>query len=159
MAYTAMNEFTLFLEDADKTEELGAMLANALEDGMLIFLQGDLGTGKTSLVRGVLRELGYPDAVKSPTYTILEEYSFIGKEVIHFDLYRLTDPEELDLIGIRDYFNNDAICFIEWPDRGKGVLPAEDLVIHMSLKDCGRDARIIAVSDRGREVIEQLYSD
>jgi len=99
------DEIVLSLKDVAATERLGAVLATALQDGLVIFLLGDLGAGKTSLVRGVLRELGYQGAVKSPTYTLLEEYTVAGKDIIHFDLYRLSDPEELDLIGIRDYFN------------------------------------------------------
>ena len=118
----------------------------------------DLGTGKTTLVRGVLRALGYQGAVKSPTYTLLEEYSLSGREIIHFDLYRLIDPEELDLIGIRDYFNGKTRCFVEWPDRGRGYLPPEDLVIRISHRVTGREVRISAASDSGREIIGSIQT-
>jgi len=146
------DDLILSLENVEATERLGAALANVLQDGMLVLLQGDLGVGKTSLVRGVLRALGHQGAVKSPTYTLLEEYTLTGKEVIHFDLYRLTDPEELDLIGIRDYFNRKACCFVEWPERGKGYLPLEDLTIQISHRANGREVRISAVSDSGRKI-------
>ena len=153
-----LDELFLDLEDVAATERLGSVLANGLQDGTPVLLQGDLGAGKTSLVRGVLRQLGHTGAVKSPTYTLVEEYSLAGKEIIHFDLYRLTDPEELDLIGIRDYFNGKACCFVEWPDRGKGFLPPEDLVIWISHKASGREARISATSDSGREIIASIQT-
>lgn len=150
------DDLILSLKDVAATERLGAAIANALQDGMLVLLRGDLGVGKTSLVRGVLRALGYQGAVKSPTYTLLEEYSLAGKEIIHFDLYRLTDPEELDLIGIRDYFNGKNCCFVEWPDRGEGSLPHEDLVIQLSHRAGGREARVSAVCDSGRKISGQI---
>ena len=153
------DEIVLPLEDVAATERLGATLANVLPDGLVVFLQGDLGAGKTSLVRGFLRGLGYKGAVKSPTYTLLEEYSLAGKEIIHFDLYRLSDPEELDLIGIRDYFNGKASCFVEWPQRGMGCLPREDLRIQISLDGNGRVARISSSSDSGMKVLKFIQTE
>ena len=150
------NEIVVSLDNVEATEKLGAVLANALPEGVLVFLEGELGTGKTSLVRGVLRELGHQGAVKSPTYTLLEEYSLAGKEIIHFDLYRLTDPEELDLIGIRDYFNGKACCFIEWPQRGQDYLPQEDIEIQISLAGSGRLARISAHSEPGMKLMKSI---
>ena len=153
------DEIVLPLKDVAATERLGATLANVLPDGLVVFLQGDLGAGKTCLVRGVLRGLGYQGAVKSPTYTLLEEYSLAGKEIIHFDLYRLSDPEELDLIGIRDYFNAKASCFIEWPQRGQGFLPRADLQIQISLDGDGRLARISSSSDSGMKVLKSIQTE
>lgn len=150
---------SLALADVAATERLGAVLANALQDGLVVFLLGDLGAGKTSLVRGVLRGLGYQGAVKSPTYTLLEEYSIAGKEIIHFDLYRLADPEELDLIGIRDYFNGKSSCFIEWPQRGQGFLPGQDLQIQISLDGDGRLARISSSSSLGASVLKFIQTE
>ena len=136
------------------------MLNNPEADcGMLYIISAPSGAGKTSLVRGVLRALGHQGAVKSPTYTLLEEYSLAGKEIIHFDLYRLTDPEELDLIGIRDYFNGKACCFIEWPQRGQGSLPQEDLEIQISLAGSGRVARISAHSESGMKVLKSIQTE
>ena len=149
-------ELVLTLADVTATERLGAVLAGVLPDGLVVFLLGELGAGKTSLVRGVLRELGYRGAVKSPTYTLLEEYTVAGKDIIHFDLYRLSDPEELDLIGIRDYFNGKASCFIEWPQRGQGFLPKEDLQIQISLDGNGRLARLSSSSDSGMKVLKSI---
>ena len=152
-------EFTVKLTDVDDTERLGTVLATSLPDGIVVFLQGELGAGKTCLVRGLLRALGHQGAVKSPTYTLLEEYSLAGREIIHFDLYRLTDPEELDLIGVRDYFNGKACCFIEWPQRGQGYLPGEDLVIQLSVDGNGRLARISARSEIGASLLQSIQPE
>ena len=153
------NELRLSLRDVEATEKLGAVLATLLSDGLIFFLLGDLGSGKTSLVRGVLRELGHSGAVKSPTYTLLEEYSVAGRDIIHFDLYRLTDPEELDLIGIRDYVNGKNCCFFEWPQRGQGYLPAADLQIQISLKGNGRLARMTSNSESGRAILKSIQTE
>ena len=149
----------LTLEDTSATERLGAVLGAALLDGLVVFLLGEVGAGKTSLVRGALQGLGYQGAVKSPTYTLLEEYSIAGKNIIHFDLYRLSDPEELDLIGIRDYFNGKSCCFIEWPQRGQGYLPGEDLQIQILLDGNRRLARISSGSDLGMKVLKSIQPE
>ncbi|HFC53783.1 MAG TPA: tRNA (adenosine(37)-N6)-threonylcarbamoyltransferase complex ATPase subunit type 1 TsaE, partial [Gammaproteobacteria bacterium] len=129
------------------TESLGASLAQRLPAGSVVFLRGELGAGKTTLVRGFLRELGYPGAVKSPTYTLVESYLLEGRRILHFDLYRLADPEELEYMGIRDYFDGGATCFVEWPERGAGVLPAPNLEIRISYREAGRMALISARED------------
>ncbi|MCX7094527.1 MAG: tRNA (adenosine(37)-N6)-threonylcarbamoyltransferase complex ATPase subunit type 1 TsaE [Methylobacter sp.] len=131
-----------YLEDTAATERFGAKLWAALPSKCLIFLHGDLGAGKTTLVRGVLRAAGYTGAVKSPTYTLVEEYTIDGRKLFHFDLYRVADPEELEWIGIRDYFEQDCICFIEWPDRGKGFLPEPDMTINLAADGAGRSINI-----------------
>ncbi|MFU8787925.1 MAG: tRNA (adenosine(37)-N6)-threonylcarbamoyltransferase complex ATPase subunit type 1 TsaE [Methylobacter sp.] len=127
-----------YLNDTEATEQFGAKLWAELPPKCLVFLQGDLGAGKTTLVRGVLRAAGYTGAVKSPTYTLVEEYSLNGRKLFHFDLYRVADPEELEWIGIRDYFDQDCLCFIEWPDKGNGFLPQPDRVISLAVENGGR---------------------
>jgi tRNA threonylcarbamoyladenosine biosynthesis protein TsaE len=107
-----------------------------------VFLTGDLGAGKTTLVRGVLRSLGYQGIVKSPTYTLVEEYHVSGVTIVHFDLYRVKDPEELEWIGIRDYLQQDSYCFIEWPEMGFGYLPKPDFHLKLSSGSAGHSLEI-----------------
>ncbi|MEQ1484818.1 tRNA (adenosine(37)-N6)-threonylcarbamoyltransferase complex ATPase subunit type 1 TsaE, partial [Methyloglobulus sp.] len=126
------------LQNTEETEHFGAELFQSLAPKSVVFLHGELGAGKTTLVRGYLRAAGYTGTVKSPTYNLVEEYTVAGQKIFHFDLYRLNDPEELEWIGISDYFNQDSICFIEWPDKGKGFLPEPDVVITLSVQGQGR---------------------
>lgn len=136
----------IFLESARATEQFGAQLWAQLPKGSVIFLHGDLGAGKTTLVRGFLRAAGFAGAVKSPTYNLVEEYDLGGLKVFHFDLYRLVDPEELEWIGIRDYFNQESVCFIEWPEQGLGLLPLPDLALHLSVLEHGRNLEINVIN-------------
>ncbi len=129
---------TIYLKDTEATEQFGAKLWAELPEKCVVFLRGDLGAGKTTLVRGFLRAAGYTGAVKSPTYTLVEEYNIGGHKIFHFDLYRVADPEELELIGIRDYFDQDCVCFIEWPDMGEGFLPEPDRIISLTPDGVGR---------------------
>jgi tRNA threonylcarbamoyladenosine biosynthesis protein TsaE len=127
-----------FLQDTEETEQFGAELYKSLPKNAVVYLQGELGAGKTTLVRGYLRAAGYTGTVKSPTYNLVEEYTVTNQKIYHFDLYRLNDPEELEWIGINDYFNQDCLCFIEWPDKGKGFLPEPDEVISLTVQGAGR---------------------
>jgi tRNA threonylcarbamoyladenosine biosynthesis protein TsaE len=127
-----------FLTDTEETELFGAELYQTLPPKCLVYLHGDLGAGKTTLVRGFLRAAGYMGTVKSPTYNLVEEYTLQERKVFHFDLYRLNDPQELEWIGIEDYFNQPGMVFVEWPEKGAGVLPEPDLVITLTIKGAGR---------------------
>jgi tRNA threonylcarbamoyladenosine biosynthesis protein TsaE len=127
-----------FLIDSDATEKFGAELWTKLPEKALIFLHGDLGAGKTTLVRGLLRAAGVVGAIKSPTYAVIEEYSVAERKIFHFDLYRLADAEELEWIGIDDYLNQNALCLIEWSCKGAGVLPKADVNIYLTMQENGR---------------------
>ena len=131
------------LTSEQETEAFGAELWQTLPDHGVIFLRGTLGAGKTTLVRGYLRAAGYQGAVKSPTYTLVEEYNIEDRKIFHFDLYRLKDPEELEWIGIQDYFAQDAVFFIEWPEMGQGMLPAADYEIEIKPENTGRTLEFI----------------
>jgi tRNA threonylcarbamoyladenosine biosynthesis protein TsaE len=119
------------LDNAQDTENLGAVLWKVLPAKALVFLYGELGAGKTTLMRGLLRAAGYQQVVRSPTYSLVEEYQLGDRSLFHFDLYRLNSPEELEWIGIDDYLQQNALCFIEWPQRGLGILPTADVEIRL----------------------------
>lgn len=124
-----MSELTLHLADEEAMMSFGSRIAQVTQGRGVIFLEGDLGAGKTTLSRGIIRGLGHVGAVKSPTFTLVEPYEIGDIRAFHFDLYRLVDPEELEYLGIRDYLEGDALCLIEWPQRGAGFLPKPDLTI------------------------------
>ena len=130
------------LEDAEATEAAGARLWPLLPEKCIIYLQGQLGAGKTTLVRGLLRAAGYQGVVKSPTYTVVEEYVVGHRTLFHFDLYRIKDPEELIWMGIEDYLAQEAVCLFEWPEMGQGILPEADLMIRLDLRGHGRSMQM-----------------
>jgi tRNA threonylcarbamoyladenosine biosynthesis protein TsaE len=132
------------LSDSAATEQMGAGLAECVPPGAVIYLHGELGAGKTTLVRGFLQALGHRGAVKSPTYTLVEPYQLMGQTIYHFDLYRLGNPEELEYLGIRDYFDGAAISLLEWPQRGSGILPPASLDITLYYQDDGRLLHVVA---------------
>ena len=138
---------------------LGARLAAAREPGMVVYLNGELGMGKTTLSRGFIQSLGHSGAVKSPTYTLVEPYELVGLTVYHFDFYRLHDPEELEFMGIRDYFDGVNVCLVEWSERGEGILPPADLVINIEPEGSGRMLHICAASPLGKRVADQLITN
>jgi len=144
----------LELDDVAATENLGATLWQRLPEKSLVFLNGELGAGKTTLVRGVLRAAGYQGAVKSPTFTLVEEYEIAERKILHFDLYRISDPEELEWIGIDDYMAQKSLCFIEWAQLGEGVLPCPDLILTLTLQGQKRLAQLLPVSQNGQKVIQ-----
>jgi len=144
-----VSEVTLYLADEQAMSDFGARIARVTQGHGLIFLEGNLGMGKTTLSRGIIRGLGHVGAVKSPTFTLVEPYEIGDIRAFHFDLYRLVDPEELEFLGIRDYFEDDALCLIEWPDKGAGFLPKPDLIITIGPQDSGRSLKILAQGSRG----------
>lgn len=155
------DEYTLFLADETATEALGRALSEAVRRsgrGATVFLRGNLGMGKTTLSRGVMRGMGHEGAVKSPTYTIVEPYEHLRPEVYHFDLYRLGDPEELEYLGIRDYFGRSSLCLIEWAERGDGILPAPDLQIIIEPEADGRRASLRSSTSSGKALLEGLQA-
>lgn len=144
-----MSELELFAADEEAMLVLGAQIAQVTGGKGVIYLHGDLGAGKTTLSRGIIRGLGHVGAVKSPTFTLVEPYEIGALRAFHFDLYRLVDAEELEYLGIRDYFDGDALCLVEWPQRGAGVLPKADLDITISSHGAGRALRLQAQGERG----------
>ncbi|WP_394130363.1 tRNA (adenosine(37)-N6)-threonylcarbamoyltransferase complex ATPase subunit type 1 TsaE [Shewanella maritima] len=144
------------LENESATVALGQQIAQHLTTPTVIYLSGDLGAGKTTFSRGVIRSLGHQGAVKSPTYALVEPYELEIGEVFHFDLYRVADPEELEFMGIRDYFTDNSICLVEWPNNGHGLIPKADLEIYISYKDQQRQITIKPVSEAGQTIVSKL---
>lgn len=137
-------------------ERFGARLADAVEGALTIHLLGDLGAGKTTLVRGFLRRAGHRGAVKSPTYTLIEPYEVAGRKVYHLDLYRVADPDELEYLGLREMLAEDAVLLIEWPQRGEGWLPAPDLTVSIAHREGAREVALSGHSQRGGNVVRRL---
>ncbi|HAF01970.1 MAG TPA: tRNA (adenosine(37)-N6)-threonylcarbamoyltransferase complex ATPase subunit type 1 TsaE [Methylophilaceae bacterium] len=150
------HNFTHVLLNESATLSAGQRFAEGLSSGMTIYLHGDLGAGKTTFVRGVLRGLGYQGKVKSPTYTLVEPYDFFKKQIYHFDLYRFTDEEEWDAFGFREYFNPSSICMIEWSEKAQQLLPMADIEIYLSHQASGRLIQYNANTELGRQLLVNL---
>ncbi|VAW65623.1 tRNA threonylcarbamoyladenosine biosynthesis protein TsaE [hydrothermal vent metagenome] len=157
-----MGESAVFLPDEAAQLSLAAAIAAQISQGCVIFLQGDLGTGKTTLARGFLHSLGFKGNVKSPTYTLVEPYLIDNQQVYHFDLYRLGSPDELEYAGGRDYFDNQSISLIEWPEKAEGYLPQADLNCQLSYKKQagvqGRYCIMSAETQTGQRMIQAIFN-
>lgn len=145
-----------FLPNEMATQALGSTLAPFLQSPLILYLSGELGAGKTTLVRAMLRQLGITGAIKSPTFSLIEPYSCPRGSVYHCDLYRLDDPEEVLGIGLRDYCDANSILIIEWPEKGGDLLPSADLVIKLTLANPGRTCHIKAKTSRGKKLLANL---
>jgi tRNA threonylcarbamoyladenosine biosynthesis protein TsaE len=137
-------------------EALGAKLAAQVGNVRLVNIHGPLGAGKTTLVRGMLRGLGHAGAVKSPTFTLVEPYTFGNLHFYHFDLYRLNDPGELEFLGVRDYLDGNGVCVVEWAERAQGVLPSPDVDIMIEPTETGRMVRIMTLTPQGDVLMKAL---
>ena len=146
----------MHLPDEAATRALGARLARAIEPGLALYLHGDLGSGKTTLARGLLRGLGYQGRVKSPTYTLVELYTVSRLNLYHFDFYRFKDPKEWRDAGFNEYFNNASVCLVEWPERAAGLLPAADLDVALEFAGDGRDLSVRAGTESGKACLHRL---
>ncbi|XZG69899.1 tRNA (adenosine(37)-N6)-threonylcarbamoyltransferase complex ATPase subunit type 1 TsaE [Chitinibacteraceae bacterium HSL-7] len=144
------------LPDEAATLALGADLARLLCGGMVVFLNGNLGAGKTTLTRGLLRELGHTGRVKSPTYTLVEPYTVSNLYLYHFDLYRFSDPSEWEDAGFRDYFNPESVCLIEWAEQAGDLLPQPDVLIELVPLGDGRVATLHAYTALGKQCLHKL---
>ena len=144
---------TCHLENESITLALGAEIATILRPGLIIFLKGDLGAGKTTFARGILRGLGYQGKVKSPTYNLVELYKFSRLYFYHFDFYRFDNPIEWEEAGFREYFNANSICLVEWPEKTGKLLPIADLLIFLKIIETGRNIEIQAGTEVGRQCL------
>jgi tRNA threonylcarbamoyladenosine biosynthesis protein TsaE len=147
---------TLQLPDEVATLALGAALGLAISRRTIVHLCGDLGAGKTTLVRGLLRRLGHAGNVRSPTYTLVELYAISNLDFYHFDFYRFDQPEEYLDAGLDEYFAGDGICLVEWPERAAPYVPAPDLRITLLVADGGRTARLMALSQSGEQCLKNI---
>ena len=155
-----MSSQTFNLADAEATVALGQTLGKLFSGSGVVYLQGDLGAGKTTLTRGILQAYGHAGPVKSPTYTLVEPYELPDTTIYHFDLYRLIDPEELELMGFRDYFHPQALALVEWPVRGEPLLPSPDWLIALDVAESGfgRVARLTAVSRAANDIYMRTFA-
>jgi tRNA threonylcarbamoyladenosine biosynthesis protein TsaE len=160
LTFYSMQHFKAYLPDEAATEAFGAALARALAPGLVIYLQGDLGAGKTALTRALLHAAGHVGAVRSPTYTLSEPYRIrldgAPQDVIHYDLYRMSSPEEFLDAGFREDFNGTNICIVEWPEKGEPVLPPPDVRVLLGVCGPGRELELQALSPLGLLCLDRL---
>lgn len=150
-----MNEYQIQIADSEQMIAFGRQLANVADAGLLIYLYGDLGTGKTTFSRGFIQARGQQGKVKSPTYTLIESYD-LQPPIYHFDLYRLADPSELDYLGLADYLHEPVIWLVEWPEQGGDYLPPADLSIYLSHQGTQRHLRLQSHTNKGTNALEAI---
>jgi len=149
----------IFLANESQQIALAATVAKYLKTSFVLLLKGDLGVGKTTFARGFIQASGFDGIVKSPTYTLVEPYPIShNRTCYHFDLYRLAEPEELEFIGARDYFNDNDVCLVEWPEKAEGFLPPADWICTFSHINEGRSLVICALTDKGKKLMLQVFS-
>jgi len=151
-----MTSIKVYLDNELDTVELGQRIAAIITPPLILNLLGELGAGKTTLSRGLIQAFGHKGTVKSPTYALVEPYELVGIDLYHFDLYRLSDPEELEFMGFRDYFTEKSICIVEWPDRGHGLIPEADISCHIKYVDKSREVEIISGSEKGQFLLSKF---
>lgn len=156
-----MQSWKAHLADEAGTMALGAALAHILQPGLVVHLHGELGAGKTSLTRALLHAAGHQGRVKSPTYTLVEPYAIILNgapvEVLHFDLYRMNNPQEFMDAGLREHFDGSNICIVEWPERAGDLLPPPDIAAFLKIAGNGRDVELAAYSSQGASCLDRLH--
>ncbi|MFI4951699.1 MAG: tRNA (adenosine(37)-N6)-threonylcarbamoyltransferase complex ATPase subunit type 1 TsaE [Burkholderiales bacterium] len=155
---TTMQAQRKYLPDASATMRAGARLAPGLAGGMIVTLSGELGAGKTTLVRGLLHGLGWTGSVKSPSYTLVEHYPFSSLYLYHFDFYRFDQPDEWEDSGFAEYFRSDAICVIEWPEHVRGMLPQVDVALALRYQGDGRALALDAGTPAGKACLAAFAS-
>ncbi len=148
----------LVVRDETAMVALGGRLARACQGAVVIYLYGPLGAGKTTLVKGFMRGMGYQGAVKSPTYTLVEPYDIAGRVFYHLDLYRVSDASELEYLGLRELQEGDAVVLVEWPEHGQGFLPAADIVLNIEYIPEGRHIELQGCSSPGDLFLKNLES-
>lgn len=147
---------TFNLPDEAATQDLAVRVADTLDTGLVVYLDGDLGAGKTSFARALLRRLGVGERIKSPTYSLVESYPLTTGHAWHLDLYRIADPGELEWLGLDALSDPDALVLVEWPQHGAGALPGADLIVHLAHAGDGREARFESLTPRGQALVARL---
>lgn len=150
--------FAAHLGDETDTERAGAALAEGLAEGLVVYLIGDLGAGKTTLVRGCLRALGHAGKVKSPTYTLIEPYTVSRLDLYHFDFYRFSTPDEFLEAGLDEYFSGQGACLVEWPDKAAPHVAGADIEVRLAVRDTGRDIEVVALTENGQRCAQTMLS-